>query len=286
MSKRFVNYLSQKQGKILTALLSLIFVLFIGILVTAYIVAKRANPVMLDEAGQVSGKQMAELVRLVKSGNGRLILSGDTRQHGPVEASDAMLALERYAYLKPAELKKIRRQDPKLGRANEENRDIRRYRRAVADAAAGKLADSFAGLEQLGAVVACPLGDQSERLAEEYLRLCGDFLRLARQDDGLRFVFRFRCPRRDEQPSMVCDDFARSPGHPHFHVRQDRAPRKCAAVGRLEAGVGFDWPGTHPTISAPATNPPLAALDSRLEYPRAKSAREGEVAPFDATKKE
>jgi ATP-dependent exoDNAse (exonuclease V) alpha subunit len=127
--------------------------------------------IVLDEAGQVSGKQMVELVRLVQSGNGRLILSGDTRQHGPVEASDAMLALERYANLKPAELKKIRRQNPKLGRANEEKREIRRYRRAVADAAAGKLADSFAGLEKLGAVVDCPLGDQSERLAEEYLRL-------------------------------------------------------------------------------------------------------------------
>jgi conjugative relaxase-like TrwC/TraI family protein len=127
--------------------------------------------VVLDEAGQVSGKQMVELVRLVQSGNGRLILSGDTRQHGPVEASDAMLALERYAGLKPAELRKIRRQNPKLGRANEEKRAIRRYRRAVADAAAGKLAESFTGLEQLGAVVACPLGDQSERLAEEYLRL-------------------------------------------------------------------------------------------------------------------
>ena len=65
-----------------------------------------------------------------------------------------MLALERYANLKPAELRKIRRQNPKLGQANEEKRDIRRYRRAVADAAAGKLAESFAGLEKLGAVVA------------------------------------------------------------------------------------------------------------------------------------
>ena len=52
MSKRFVNFLSQKQGTILTALLSLIFVLFIGILVTAYIVSKRANPIFLDEKGQ------------------------------------------------------------------------------------------------------------------------------------------------------------------------------------------------------------------------------------------
>ena len=113
---------------------------------------------------------MLELVRLVQEHGGRLVLSGDTRQHGPVEASDAMLALERYACLKPAELRKIRRQNPKLGRADNEKRAIRRYRRAVVDAAAGKLAESFAALEQLGAIKACPFGDQAARLAEEYLR--------------------------------------------------------------------------------------------------------------------
>ncbi|MCI0537983.1 MAG: relaxase domain-containing protein [Verrucomicrobiales bacterium] len=131
---------------------------------------KQGEVVVLDEAGQIGGKQMLELVRLVQSHGGRLVLSGDTRQHGPVEASDAMLALERYARLKPAELRMIRRQNPKLGRDDDERRAIRRYRRAVADAAAGKLAESFMGLEQLGAVEACPFGDQAERLAAEYLR--------------------------------------------------------------------------------------------------------------------
>ncbi len=125
--------------------------------------------VVLDEAGQVGGKQMVELVRLVQEHDGRLILSGDTRQHGPVEASDTMLAVKRYAGLVPAELHKIRRQNPKLGVDDEERRRIRRYRRAVAEAAVGNLAKSFAGLEQLGAIVACPFGDQTERLAEEYL---------------------------------------------------------------------------------------------------------------------
>lgn len=52
MRKRVVSYLSNKQGTILTVLLSLIFVLFIGILVTAYLVAKHANPIMLDNTGK------------------------------------------------------------------------------------------------------------------------------------------------------------------------------------------------------------------------------------------
>ena len=52
MRKRIVNYLSLQQGKILTFLLGLVFVLFIGILVTTYIISKRANPILLDETGR------------------------------------------------------------------------------------------------------------------------------------------------------------------------------------------------------------------------------------------
>jgi conjugative relaxase-like TrwC/TraI family protein len=131
---------------------------------------KQGAIVVLDEAGQVGGRQMFELVKLVQERGGRLILSGDTRQHGPVEASDAMLALERYAGLKPATLRKIRRQNPQLGKGQDDKHSIRRYRRAVADAAAGKLKESFVSLEQLGAIVTCPFGNQTERLTEEYLR--------------------------------------------------------------------------------------------------------------------
>ena len=43
MRKRIGNYLSQQQGRILTFVLGLVVVIFIGILVTAYIIAKRAD---------------------------------------------------------------------------------------------------------------------------------------------------------------------------------------------------------------------------------------------------
>ena len=72
--------------------------------------------IVVDEAGQIGGRQMLELVRLIHERHGRLVLSGDTRQHGAVEASDALLAIERHAGVKPVELHKIRRQDPSLGR--------------------------------------------------------------------------------------------------------------------------------------------------------------------------
>jgi conjugative relaxase-like TrwC/TraI family protein len=127
--------------------------------------------IVVDEAGQIGGRQMLELIRLIKERHGRLVLSGDTRQHGAVEASDALLAIERHAGIKPVELHKIRRQDPSLGRDEDERKRIRLYRKAVEAAAAGRLADSFERLDKLGAIVACGIGEQADRLADEYLRL-------------------------------------------------------------------------------------------------------------------
>ncbi|SRR6266545_530490 len=127
--------------------------------------------VVVDEAGQIGGRQMLELLRLARERNARVILSGDTRQHGAVEASDALLAIERHAGVKPIELHKIRRQDPALGRDFDERKRIKQYREAVESAAAGKVGESFERLDKMGAVVACGLGDQADKLADEYLRL-------------------------------------------------------------------------------------------------------------------
>jgi ATP-dependent exoDNAse (exonuclease V) alpha subunit len=114
---------------------------------------------------------LLELIRCVRRSNGRLILSGDTRQHGAVEASDALRAIERHAGVRPIELHKIRRQDPALGRDDDERARIKQYRKAVGLAAAGKLGDSLEQLDKMGAVVACGLGDQAVKLADEYLEL-------------------------------------------------------------------------------------------------------------------
>ncbi|MFO1514719.1 MAG: MobF family relaxase [Verrucomicrobiota bacterium] len=127
--------------------------------------------IVVDEAGQIGGRQMLTLLRLAKERNARVVLSGDTRQHGAVEASDALLAIECHAGVKPAELHNIRRQDPGLGRDNSERANIKRYRKAVESAAAGRLAESFKRLDQMGAVVSCGLGEQADKLADEFLRL-------------------------------------------------------------------------------------------------------------------
>jgi conjugative relaxase-like TrwC/TraI family protein len=127
--------------------------------------------VVVDEAGQIGGKQMLELIRLVCEHNARLVLSGDTRQHGAVEASDAMLAIERHSGIRPVELHKIRRQDPALGRDKRERAVIRLYRKAVELAASGKLTESYEQLAKMSAVVTCGLGEQAGKLADEYVRI-------------------------------------------------------------------------------------------------------------------
>jgi conjugative relaxase-like TrwC/TraI family protein len=125
--------------------------------------------VIVDEAGQLDGRQLLDLIRLVEERGGRLLLCGDTRQHGPVEASDALRAIERYSGLRAAELSHIRRQDPKRGGTAEERKRIRKYREAVEAAAAGNLGRSLKKLEKLGAVSECSLADQNARLCDAYL---------------------------------------------------------------------------------------------------------------------
>ena len=64
----------------------------------------RGGVLLVDEAGQIGGRQMHQLLSLAQANEGRVILSGDTRQHGAVEASDALRAIEKYSTLQAIEL--------------------------------------------------------------------------------------------------------------------------------------------------------------------------------------
>src|SRR5581483_12028359 len=130
--------------------------------------------VIVDEAGQISGRQLFDLIRLVNERRARLILSGDTRQHGPVEASDALRAIERYSGLRATELSEIRRQDTRRGRTASERKRIKQYREAVEAAAAGDLSRSVRKLDALGAIVECDAVSHDERLTNAYLEMVGD----------------------------------------------------------------------------------------------------------------
>jgi len=127
--------------------------------------------VIVDEAGQIGAKQMLHLLQFVRARKGRLILSGDTRQHGPVEASDALRAIEKYAGLDAAELTTIRRQNPKLARTREERKAIEQYRLAVDEARNGRFRESFDRLNRNHAITQCGLFEQQDVLAKRYLEL-------------------------------------------------------------------------------------------------------------------
>jgi len=125
--------------------------------------------VLVDEAGQIGGKQLGELVALVKARGGRLILSGDTRQHGAVQASDALRAIEKFSGLKAAVLREIHRQDPTRAKSVAERAFVAAYRKAVKAAAVGNIAESFDGLDRLGCVREVAPDERRAMLAREYL---------------------------------------------------------------------------------------------------------------------
>jgi hypothetical protein len=129
----------------------------------------RGSVVMVDEAGQIGGEQMEKLLSFVKAHDGRLILSGDTRQHGAVEASDALRAIEKYSGLGFAVLTNIRRQNPETAKDAAERQWLMQYRLAVNEARQGKLGASFDRLEKHDAIVSCTLADQQQKLAEHFL---------------------------------------------------------------------------------------------------------------------
>jgi ATP-dependent exoDNAse (exonuclease V) alpha subunit len=131
----------------------------------------RGAVVLVDEAGQIGGEQMLQLLDYVQVGRGRIILSGDTRQHGAVEASDALRAIEQYSGLQAAELTNIRRQNPDSAKTQTERQWLTQYRLAVDEARHGKLGASFDRLEKQGAIMACSLADQQQKLTEHFLEL-------------------------------------------------------------------------------------------------------------------
>ena len=132
---------------------------------------KDGEIVVVDEAGQIGAKQMLQLFEFVQAHNGRLILSGDTHQHGAVEASDALRAIEKFAGLDAVELKNIRRQNPELAKSKAERKAVKEYKQAVIEARKGQLAASFDRLNRLGAITQCGTFEQYPFIAGKYLEL-------------------------------------------------------------------------------------------------------------------
>ena len=94
---------------------------------------------IIDEAGMVSSKDMADLIGLAKGQRARIIFSGDTAQIKSVSEGDALRILERESHLKSVSLLQVQRQ------TNAE------YKAAV-EALRDRPADGFGKLEAMGAI--------------------------------------------------------------------------------------------------------------------------------------
>jgi predicted ribonuclease YlaK len=94
---------------------------------------------IVDEAGMVSSKDMAELIRLAKTKGARMVFSGDTAQIKSVSEGDALRVLERESRMKSVSLLQVQRQ------TNAE------YKAAV-EKLRNRPAEGFGQLEAMGAI--------------------------------------------------------------------------------------------------------------------------------------
>ena len=112
--------------------------------------------VVVDEAGAVGMDDMKRLFDLAK--DSRIVLSGDTGQHGSVPRGDALRLLEQHSDFKSGQLTAIRRQ-----RKAE-------YRKAVELAARKRTAEAFAQLERMDAVAELSGDNVHDSAAKSYLK--------------------------------------------------------------------------------------------------------------------
>jgi AAA domain/Viral (Superfamily 1) RNA helicase len=112
--------------------------------------------VVLDEAGAVGMDDMKRLFDLAK--DSRIVLSGDTGQHGSVPRGDALRILEQHSDFKSGQLTAIRRQR----KAD--------YRKAVELAAQKRTVEAFAQLERMDAITELAGDTLHDSAAKSYLK--------------------------------------------------------------------------------------------------------------------
>jgi conjugative relaxase-like TrwC/TraI family protein len=112
-----------------------------------------------DEASFVSTKSMNQLFQVAEGLNARVVCAGDKWQHGSIERSSALPALESLAGLPVVEIQAIQRQRPAD------------YRAAVELLSQGETQRGLAALEQQGAIKVLPVETLHTAVADEYLTL-------------------------------------------------------------------------------------------------------------------
>ncbi len=111
---------------------------------------------VIDEAGLIGVRDMARLFDIAELEHCRVVLSGDTKQHGSVDAGDAMRLLQQRCGLHTPRVREIVRQKGA-------------YKEAVSALADGKLKDGWARFENMGALIETGPEDRAREVAQDYL---------------------------------------------------------------------------------------------------------------------
>ncbi|MGL6075195.1 MAG: MobF family relaxase [Fimbriiglobus sp.] len=116
----------------------------------------RGQVLWIDEAGLLGTQAMRQVFQLAESHDCRVILSGDTRQHGAVARGAVLKILEEQAGLPVAEVKEIQRQKGA-------------YKEAVKLLSEGEAGEGLRTLDQLGWVKEVAGEDRNRQLAADYV---------------------------------------------------------------------------------------------------------------------
>jgi conjugative relaxase-like TrwC/TraI family protein len=120
----------------------------------------RDKVLIVDEAGMISGRQMAEMLHMAEHHRARIVFSGDTQQIQSVEASDALRVLERESQLRSTSLTQVQRQT------------VREYREAIEELRTNP-DRGFSKLDDIGAVREVMQEDRAAAVAEAYAQAQG-----------------------------------------------------------------------------------------------------------------
>jgi conjugative relaxase-like TrwC/TraI family protein len=123
----------------------------------------RGKAIILDEAGMVSARQMANLLRMAEECSLRVVFSGDTKQIRSVEAGDALRILEKESRLKTVTLTQVQRQSRKD------------YRTAMEELRQNP-ERGFAKLNAMGAVREVAFSNRAAAIADAYAGAAGQTL--------------------------------------------------------------------------------------------------------------
>jgi conjugative relaxase-like TrwC/TraI family protein len=124
--------------------------------------AKLHKQVMLvDEAGQVSTKEMRAIFDIARKQQARVVLVGDYRQHSSVEAGDAFRLIENEGGVRYAQLTEIRRQtEPGYRKAVEQ----------ISEGTGKATQKGFDALERMGNVIEASGEERHKMLVKDYLK--------------------------------------------------------------------------------------------------------------------